>query len=100
PGRAGENLYFGSDYFDKLYEMAEYLIKTGKAYVDSQTPEQMSANRGNFSTPGTNSPFRPRSPEESLQLFRDMKAGKYKDGEHILRVKISEDAMSSPNMNM
>jgi glutaminyl-tRNA synthetase len=100
PVGAGEHLYFASDYFDKLYEMAEYLIKTGKAYVDSQTPEQMSANRGNFSTPGTNSPFRTRSPEESLQLFRDMKAGKYKDGEHILRVKISEDAMSSPNMNM
>jgi len=100
PTGAGEHLYYASDYFDKLYEMAEYLIRTGKAYVDSQTPEQMSANRGNFSTPGTNSPFRNRPAEESLQMFRDMKAGKYKDGEHIVRVKISEDAMSSPNMNM
>ncbi|MDP1109241.1 glutamate--tRNA ligase family protein, partial [Klebsiella pneumoniae] len=65
---------------------------------DSQSPEEMAKNRGNFSTPGTNSPFRNRPVEESLQLFRDMKAGKYKDGEHILRAKMSEDAMSSPNM--
>ncbi|GAB3429126.1 glutamine--tRNA ligase/YqeY domain fusion protein [Massilia solisilvae] len=93
-------LHYASDYFDKLYEMAEYLIKTGKAYVDSQSAEEMAKNRGNFSTLGTNSPFRNRPAEESLQLFRDMKAGKYKDGEHILRAKISEDAMSSPNMNM
>ncbi|TFW29529.1 glutamine--tRNA ligase/YqeY domain fusion protein [Massilia horti] len=95
-----EYLHYASDYFDKLYEMAEYLIKTGKAYVDSQSPEEMAKNRGNFSTPGVNSPYRNRPVEESLQLFRDMKAGKYKDGEHILRAKISEDAMASPNMNM
>jgi glutaminyl-tRNA synthetase len=94
----GEYLHYASDYFDKLYEMAEYLIREGKAYVDSQTPEEMAKNRGNFGTPGTNSPFRNRPVEESLQLFRDMKAGKYKDGEHILRAKMSEDAMSSPNM--
>jgi len=94
----GEYLHYASDYFDKLYEMAEYLIREGKAYVDSQTPEEMAKNRGNFSTPGTNSPFRNRPVEESLQLFRDMKAGKYKDGEHVLRAKMSEDAMSSPNM--
>jgi glutaminyl-tRNA synthetase len=93
-----EHLHYASDYFDKLYEMAEYLIRTGKAYVDSQSPEDMSRNRGNFGTPGTNSPFRSRPAEESLQLFRDMKAGKYKDGEHILRAKMSEDAMSSPIM--
>lgn len=95
-----EYLHYASDYFDKLYEMAEYLIKTGKAYVDSQSAEEMAKNRGNFSTPGTNSPYRNRPAEESLQLFRDMKAGKYKDGEHILRAKVSEDAMASPNMNL
>jgi glutaminyl-tRNA synthetase len=93
-----EYLHYASDYFGKLYEMAEYLIKTGKAYVDSQSAEDMAKNRGNFGTVGTNSPFRNRPAEESLQLFRDMKAGKYKDGEHILRAKMSEDAMSSPNM--
>jgi len=95
-----EHLYYASNYFDKLYEMAEYLIKAGHAYVDSQSAEEMAKNRGNFSTPGVNSPFRNRPAEESLALFRDMKAGKYKDGEHILRAKISDDAMSSPNMNM
>jgi glutaminyl-tRNA synthetase len=93
-----EYLHYASDYFGKLYEMAEYLIKTGKAYVDSQSAEEMAKNRGNFGTVGTNSPFRNRPAEESLQIFRDMKAGKYKDGEHILRAKMSEDAMSSPNM--
>jgi glutaminyl-tRNA synthetase len=93
-----EYLHYASDYFDKLYEMAEYLVKTGKAYVDSQSAEEMAKNRGNFGTPGTNSPFRNRPAEESLQILRDMKAGKYKDGEHILRAKMSEDAMSSPNM--
>jgi glutaminyl-tRNA synthetase len=95
-----EFLHFASDYFDKLYEMAEYLVKTGRAYVDSQSAEEMAKNRGNFTTPGVNSPYRNRTPEESLTLFRDMKAGKYKEGEHILRAKVSEDAMSSPNMNM
>ncbi|MBW8901976.1 MAG: glutamine--tRNA ligase, partial [Massilia sp.] len=95
-----DHLYYASDYFDQLYQMAEYLIRTGKAYVDSQSAEDMAKNRGNFGTPGTNSPFRDRPVEESLQLFRDMKAGKYKDGEHILRAKISEDAMAAPNMTM
>ena len=93
-----EYLHYASDYFDKLYAMAEYLIQQGYAYVDSQSAEDMAKNRGNFGTPGTNSPFRNRPAEESLQLFRDMKAGKYKDGEHILRAKMSEDAMASPNM--
>jgi glutaminyl-tRNA synthetase len=94
------HLHYASDYFDKLYEMAEYLITAGFAYVDSQSAEDMAKNRGNFGTPGTNSPFRNRPAEESLALFRDMKAGKYKDGEHILRVKMSDDAMASPNMNL
>ncbi|KQQ86857.1 glutamine--tRNA ligase/YqeY domain fusion protein [Massilia sp. Leaf139] len=94
----GQYLHYASDYFDKLYAIAEYMIQQGVAYVDSQSAEDMAKNRGNFGTPGTNSPFRNRPVEESLQLFRDMKAGKYKDGEHILRAKMSEDAMSSPNM--
>ena len=98
-GGAG-HLYYASDYFDRLYLMAEYLVQAGFAYVDSQSPEDMAKNRGNFGTPGVNSPFRNRPADESLALLRDMKAGKYKDGEHILRAKISEDAMASPNMNM
>jgi glutaminyl-tRNA synthetase len=93
-----EYLHYASDYFDQLYAMAEYLIQNGKAYVDSQSAEDMSRNRGNFGTPGTNSPFRDRPVEESLQIFRDMKAGKYKDGEHVLRARMSEDAMASPVM--
>ncbi|MET0320494.1 MAG: glutamine--tRNA ligase/YqeY domain fusion protein [Duganella sp.] len=99
-GGVEHHLHYASDYFDQLYEMAEYLIVKGHAYVDSQSADDMAANRGNFNTPGVNSPFRNRPTDESLQIFRDMKAGKYADGEHILRAKISEDAMSSPNMNM
>ncbi|MYM71101.1 glutamine--tRNA ligase/YqeY domain fusion protein [Duganella sp. FT134W] len=99
-GSVEHHLHYASDYFDQLYAMAEWLIEQGYAYVDSQSADDMAANRGNFNTPGTNSPFRNRPAAESLQLFRDMKAGKYADGEHILRAKISEDAMASPNMNM
>ena len=94
------HLYYASDYFEQLYLMAEYLVKAGYAYVDSQSADDMAKNRGNFGTPGTNSPFRTRPAAESLAIFRDMKAGKYKDGEHILRAKIGEDAMAAPNMNM
>ncbi|GGB97995.1 glutamine--tRNA ligase [Oxalicibacterium flavum] len=93
----GGDLYFASDYFDRLYEMAEYLITAGHAYVDSQSADDMAKNRGNFSEPGKNSPFRDRPAAESLDLFRRMKAGEFKDGEHILRAKID---MASPNMNM
>ncbi|SFL95837.1 glutamine--tRNA ligase/YqeY domain fusion protein [Rugamonas rubra] len=101
-GPQGEehHLHYASDYFDQLYAMAEYLITAGFAYVDSQSADDMAANRGNFGTPGKNSPFRDRPREESLQLFRDMKAGKFADGEHILRAKTSADAMASPNMNL
>ncbi|SHN39008.1 glutaminyl-tRNA synthetase [Duganella sacchari] len=99
-GAVEHHLHYASDYFDQLYLMAEWLIQQGHAYVDSQSAEDMAANRGNFNTPGTNSPFRNRPREESLQLFRDMKAGKFADGEHILRAKTSEDAMASPNMNL
>jgi glutaminyl-tRNA synthetase len=89
--------YFASDYFDQLYEMAEWLITAGHAYVDSQSAEDMAANRGSFSEPGKNSPFRERLAIESLDLLRRMKAGEFGDGQHILRAKID---MASPNMNM
>ena len=94
---SGDHLHFASDYFDKLYRMAEYLITSGHAYIDSQSAGEMVTNRGSFSEPGRNSPFRERSPAESLDLFRRMKAGEFGDGEHILRAKID---MASPNMNM
>jgi glutaminyl-tRNA synthetase len=99
-GQVKSHLHYASDYFDQLYIMAEYLIREGHAYVDSQSAADMVQNRGDFGRPGTNSPFRNRPAEESLALFRDMKAGKYKDGEHIVRAKIYEGAMASPNMNM
>ena len=89
--------YFASDYFDQLYEMAEWLITAGHAYVDSQSAEDMAANRGSFSEPGKNSPFRERPAAESLDLLRRMKAGEFADSQHILRAKID---MASPNMNM
>jgi glutaminyl-tRNA synthetase len=94
---SGDHLYFASDYFDRMYAMAEYLITAGHAYVDSQSAEDMAKNRGNFGEPGKNSPYRDRPAAESLDLFRRMKAGEFKDGEHILRAKID---MASPNMNM
>ena len=86
---------YASDYFDQLYEWAEDMIKRGLAYVDDQTQEEMRANRGTVETPGTDSPYRNRSVEENLQQFRDMKAGKYADGEKVLRAKID---MAHPNM--
>ncbi len=92
-----EHQYFASDYFDQLYAMAEWLVTAGHAYVDSQSAEEMAANRGSFSEPGKNSRFRDRPAAESLDLLRRMKAGEFKDGEHILRAKID---MASPNMNM
>ena len=86
---------YASDYFDQLYEWAEDLIKRGLAYVDDQTQEEISKGRGTVDKPGVESPYRNRSVEENLQLFRDMKAGKYADGEKVLRAKID---MASPNM--
>lgn len=91
------HLYYASDYFDQLYAFAEKLIERGVAYVDSQSAEQIAASRGNFAEPGTPSPYRERSVEENLQLFRDMRAGKYGDGEHVLRAKID---MAAPNIVM
>jgi glutaminyl-tRNA synthetase len=93
----GEHKYFASDHFELMYEMAEWLVNAGYAYVDSQSAEEMAANRGSFSEPGKNSRFRDRPAEESLDLLRKMKAGAFKDGAHILRAKID---MASPNMNM
>ncbi|SOE68145.1 glutaminyl-tRNA synthetase [Burkholderia sp. D7] len=92
-----EHLYFASDYYDKLYEFAELLIERGQAYVDSQSAEEMRVTRGSAQEPGKNSPFRDRTPEENLDLFRRMKAGEFKEGEHVLRAKID---MASPNFNL
>ncbi len=86
---------YASDYFDQLYAWAEQMIERGQAYVDDQTQEEISKGRGTVDKPGTESPYRNRSVEENLQLFRDMKAGKYADGEKVLRAKID---MASPNM--
>ena len=79
---------YASDYFDQLYEWAEDLIKRGLAYVDDQNQEEIRLNRGTVDKPGTPSPWRDRTPEENLKLFREMKAGKYAEGEKVLRAKI------------
>ena len=86
---------YASDYFDQLYEWAEWMIQQGLAYVDDQTQEQMRENRGTVETPGKNSPWRDRTPEENLKLFREMRDGKYADGEKVLRAKID---MAHPKM--
>ena len=86
---------YASDYFDQLYTWAEELIQRGLAYVDDQTQEQIRENRGTVEKPGTPSPWRDRSVEENLRLFREMKAGKYAEGEKVLRAKID---MAHPNM--
>lgn len=88
---------YASDYFGKMYDYAKKLITLGKAYVDDQTAEEIRQTRGDFSTPGTNSPYRDRSVEENLKLFEEMKEGKYKDGEKVLRAKID---MADPNIVM
>ena len=88
---------YASDYFDQLYAWAEQLIEQGQAYVDDQTQEEISRGRGTVETPGVESPYRNRSVEENLRLFREMKAGKYAEGEKVLRAKID---MASPNMLM
>jgi glutaminyl-tRNA synthetase len=89
--------YYASDYFDQLFEFAVQLIRKGKAYVCSLSQEQIREYRGTLTQPGRNSPYRDRSIEENLDLFQKMKAGVFKDGEHVLRAKID---MASPNMNM
>jgi glutaminyl-tRNA synthetase len=92
-----ERLLWSSDYFDQMYDWALDLVKKGKAYVDDQNPRKISATRGTFETPGTNSPFRDRSVDENLDLLERMKAGEFGDGERTLRAKID---MAHPNMNM
>jgi len=92
-----QHLYFASDYFDKMYAMAEHLITVGKAYVDSLSAEEMRAYRGTLSAPGKDSPYRNRSVTENLELFQRMKAGEFPDGTHILRARID---MASPNINL
>ena len=89
------NEFYASDYFDQLYEWAEKLIMKGLAYVDDQTQEEIRVGRGTVSQPGVNSPYRDRSVEENLKLFREMKAGVYPDGSKVLRAKID---MAHPNM--
>ena len=96
-GFTWDKLIWASEYFDTMYDAAVELIKKGKAYVDDLTQEQMKEYRGTLTEPGKESPWRNRSVEENLQLFADMKAGKYADGEKVLRAKID---MASPNINM
>ncbi|MBI5925341.1 MAG: glutamine--tRNA ligase/YqeY domain fusion protein [Aquabacterium sp.] len=96
-GKAERHLYYASNYFDHMYRAAEYLIDAGLAYVDEQTPEEMRANRGDFSTPGKDSPFRTRTPQENLNRFREMRDGQHPDGSMVLRAKID---MAAPNINM
>ncbi len=91
------NLYQASDYFDFMYRAAEYLIETGYAYVDEQTAEDMRINRGDFNKPGTDSPFRSRTPAENLARFREMRDGQLPDGAAVLRAKID---MASANINL
>ena len=89
--------YYASDYFGRLYEIAEDLVRRGTAYVDSQSEEQIRAGRGTVTTPGTPSPDRDRSPEENLALLRRMRAGEFPDGSYVLRAKID---LAHPNMIM
>jgi glutaminyl-tRNA synthetase len=88
---------FASDYFDFMYRAAEHLVERGHAYVDSQSAEEMRAHRGSFTQPGRNSPYRDRSPADNLKLFKEMRAGEFPDGAHVLRAKID---MRSPNLNL
>lgn len=90
-------VYASEAYFDGIYEIAENLIKSGDAYIDEQSAEELSKSRGTLTTPGKESPYRNRPIEESLKIFRDMKAGKYPEGKVVLRAKID---MAHPNMNM
>ena len=92
-----ERLFYASDYFEEMYQFAEQLIKEGKAYVCDLSPQEIKEYRGTLTEPGKESPYRNRSVEENLKLFRAMRAGEFEDGSRVLRAKI---AMSSPNLNM
>ena len=96
-GEWDDREYYASNYFDQLYTFAEQLIRDGKAYVDSQSAEEIRASRGTLTQPGTESPYRNRSIEENLDLFHRMRDGEFADGEHVLRAKID---MASPNVVM
>jgi glutaminyl-tRNA synthetase len=91
------HLYYASNYFDFMYRAAEALVEAGHAYVDEQSADQMRANRGDFNTPGTPSPFRERSPAQNLARLREMRDGQHADGAMVLRAKID---MASPNINL
>ncbi|MBK9136227.1 MAG: glutamine--tRNA ligase/YqeY domain fusion protein [Betaproteobacteria bacterium] len=91
------HLYYASDYFDFMYRAAEALVQAGLAYVDEQSAEEMRINRGDFTTPGTASPFRARTPAENLARLREMRDGQHADGAMVLRAKID---MASPNINL
>jgi glutaminyl-tRNA synthetase len=93
----GTHLYYASDYFDRLYEWAEVLIRNGDAYVDDQSQEEIRIKRGTLTEPGKNSPFRDRSVDENLDLFRRMRAGEFPNGTRVLRARID---MSSGNINL
>jgi glutaminyl-tRNA synthetase len=93
----GSSVFYASDYFAQMYDYAEQLIRDGLAYVDSLTADEIREHRGTLTQPGTNSPYRDRSVEENLALFRAMRKGEFPDGTHVLRAKID---MSSPNINM
>ncbi|MCX5852268.1 MAG: glutamate--tRNA ligase family protein, partial [Deltaproteobacteria bacterium] len=92
-----DRLYYASDYFEKLYELAEELVKAGKAYICSLSPDEIREYRGTFTEPGRESPYRNRSVEENLDLLRRMRAGEFEDGAHVLRARID---MASPNIVM
>ena len=96
-GRYEDRLFFASNYFEEMYEKAVFLIQKGKAYVCDLTAEEIREYRGDYTRPGKESPYRNRSVSENLELFQNMKDGKYQDGEKVLRAKID---MSSPNINM
>jgi glutaminyl-tRNA synthetase len=93
----GKHLYHASDYFEQLYEWAEYLVRAGKAYVDDQSQDEIRINRGTLTEPGKNSPFRDRGAEENLDLFRRMRAGEFPNGARVLRAKID---MAAGNINL
>ena len=92
-----DNEFYASDYFEQLYDWAVLLIQAGKAYVCDLTPDEIRAHRGTLTEPGKNSPYRDRSVEENLELFEQMRQGKFADGSRTLRAKID---MASPNLNL
>tara|TARA_B100000315_G_C14569345_1_gene584662 strand:+ start:65 stop:1765 length:1701 start_codon:yes stop_codon:yes gene_type:complete len=93
----GDKEFYASDYFQQLYEYAVKLVVSGKAYVDSQSPDEIRESRGTLKEPGQNSPYRDRSIEDNLDLFSRMKSGEFEEASHVLRAKID---MSSPNLNL